>query len=38
MKTPMKFVIIKNHKVNPADTVNALNLDEDNSILNLINE
>ncbi len=31
-------VIIKNHKVSPADTVNALNLGEDNFILNRINE
>ena len=30
--------IIKNHKENPAVTANALNLGEDNSILNWINE
>ena len=38
VNTPKIDVIIKNHKVNPADTVNALNLGEDNSILNRINE
>ena len=36
--TPTIEVIIKNHKVNPADTANALNLGEDSSILNRINE
>ena len=35
---PAAEVIIKNQKVNPAVTANALNLDEDNSILNRINE
>ena len=30
--------IIKNQKENPAVTANALNLEEDNSILNRINE
>ena len=37
-KTPKIDVRIKNQKVNPADTANALNLGEDNSILNRINE
>ena len=36
-KTPRIEVIIKNQKENPADTANALNLGEDNSILNGIN-
>jgi len=35
---PAAEVIIKNQKVNPAVTANALNLDEDSSILNWINE
>ena len=35
---PAAEVIIKNQKVNPAVTANALNLDEDSSILNRINE
>ncbi len=38
VKTPKIDVSIKNHKVNPADTANALNLGEDSSILNRINE
>jgi len=38
VKTPKIDVIIKNQKVNPADTANALNLGDDNSILNRINE
>ena len=38
VKTPMMDVIIKNHKLNPAETVNALNLGDDNFILNRINE
>ena len=37
-KTPMIFVIIKNQKVNPAETANALNLGVDDSILNWVNE
>ena len=37
-KTPTIDVIIKNQKVKPADTANALNLGDDNSILNRINE
>ncbi len=37
-KTPKIEVIIKNHKVNPAETANALNFGEDNSILNRIDE
>ena len=36
--TPDIEVIIKNQNVNPADTANALNLGDDNSILNRINE
>ena len=35
---PVAEEIIKNQKENPAVTANALNLDEDNSILNWINE
>ena len=35
---PEAEVIIKNQKENPAVTASALNLDEDNSILNWINE
>ena len=35
---PETEVIIKNQKENPAVTANALNLDEDSSILNRINE
>jgi len=38
LKIPKIDVIIKNQKVNPADTANALNLGDDNSILNRINE
>ena len=38
VNTPKICVIIKNHKVNPAETVNALNLGDDSSILNRINE
>jgi len=38
LKMPIIDVIIKNHKVNPAETVNALNLGDDNSILNRINQ
>ncbi len=38
VKTPKIDVIIKNQRVNPADTANALNRGEDNSILNRINE
>ena len=35
---PVVEVIIKNQRVNPAVTANALNLSEDSSILNWINE
>ena len=35
---PVAEEIIKNHKENPAVTARALNLGEDNSILNWINE
>ena len=35
---PMDEEIIKNHKENPAVTAKALNLEDDNSILNRINE
>ena len=35
---PVADVIIKNQRVNPAVTANALNLGEDSSILNWINE
>ena len=35
---PVAEVIIKNQKENPAVTASALNLGEDNSILNWINE
>ena len=35
---PVAEVIIKNQRVNPAVTANALNLGEDSSILNWINE
>jgi len=35
---PAAEVIIKNQKVNPAVTATALNLGEDSSILNWINE
>ena len=35
---PVAEVIIKNQKVNPAVTANDLNLGEDNSILNWIDE
>ena len=35
---PVAEVIIKNQRENPAVTANALNLCEDNSILNRINE
>ena len=35
---PIADVIIKNQKENPAVTANALNLEEDSSILNRINE
>ena len=35
---PVAEVIIKNQRENPAVTVNALNLGEDSSILNWINE
>jgi len=38
VKTPKIDVNIKNHKVNPPDTVNALNLGDDSSILNRINK
>jgi len=38
VKTPKMEVITKNQKVNPAATVNALNLGDDNSILDRINE
>jgi len=38
VNTPKIDVIRKNHRVNPADTANALNRGEDNSILNRINE
>ena len=38
VKTPKIEVKIKNQKLSPADTANALNLGEDNSILNRINE
>ena len=38
LKTPKIDVIIKNQRVNPAETANALNRGEDNSILNRINE
>ena len=38
VKTPMIFVIIKNQKVNPAETANALSLGDDASILNRVNE
>ncbi len=38
VKTPKIDVNTKNQKVNPADTANALNLGDDNSILNRINE
>ena len=37
-KTPKIDVIIKNQKVNPAETANALNLGDESSILNRINE
>ena len=37
-KTPVAEVIIKNQKVNPAVTASALNLGDENSILNRINE
>ena len=37
-KAPVAEVIIKNQKVNPAVTASALNLGEENSILNRINE
>jgi hypothetical protein len=36
--TPSTFVIIKNQNENPAVIANALNLGEDNSILNRIDE
>ena len=35
---PVAEEIIKNHKENPAVTASALNLGDDNSILNRINE
>ena len=38
VKTPIIDVIIKNHNVKPAETVNALNLGEDNSILDRIDK
>ncbi len=38
VKTPAIDVITKNQKVNPADTASALNLGDDNSILDRINE
>jgi len=38
VKTPKIDVIIKNQRVKPADTANALNRGEDSSILNRINE
>ena len=38
VNTPKIEVNTKNQKVNPADTANALNLGDDNSILNRINE
>ena len=38
VKTPTIDVITKNQKVNPADTASALNLGDDISILNRINE
>ncbi len=38
VNTPKIDVSIKNHKVNPADTANALNFGDDSSILNRINE
>ncbi len=38
VKTPTIDVITTNQKVNPADTASALNLGDDNSILNRINE
>ena len=38
VKIPNIDVITKNQKVNPAETANALNLGDDNSILNRINE
>ena len=37
-KKPIIEEIIKNQKVNPAVTTTALNLGDDNSILNRINE
>ena len=37
-KTPIAVVIMKNQKVNPAVTVNDLNLGEESSILNWINK
>lgn len=37
-KTSKKVVIVTNQNVNPAETVKALNLGEDNFILNRINE
>jgi len=38
VNTPKIDVKTKNQKVNPAETANALNLGDDNSILNRINE
>ena len=35
---PIEDVMITNQKVNPAETASALNLGDDNSILNRINE
>ena len=37
-KTPIAVVIMKNQKENPAVTANDLNLGEESSILNWINE
>ena len=37
-KNPVADVMIKNQKVNPEDTANALKRGDDNSILNRVNE
>jgi len=36
--TPIAEVMMKNHSASPAVIASALNLDEDNSMLNRINE
>lgn len=38
VKIPKMEIIIKNHRVKPAETVSALNFGDDNSMLNRIDE